>query len=99
MNLLQELVDWQQLGKAQKAGTIQQQEQVLQLQVVQTFLQLPRDLQAALFTSPARQGQLQDSAAALAAGSSAEQAAAAAVLHKMQELMASTSSEADATAS
>jgi hypothetical protein len=99
MHLSQELLEWQQLGKAQKAGAMQQQEQVLQLQVVQTFLQLPRDLQAALFTSPARQEQLQESAAALAAGSSAEQAAAAAVLHKMQELMVSTSSEAEASAS
>lgn len=71
----------------------QQQEQVLQLQVVQTFLQLPRDMQTALFSSPARQAQLQEAAAVLAAGSSAEQAAAAAVLHKMQDLLISTTGE------
>lgn len=69
-----------------------QQEQALQLQVVQTFLQLPRDLQGALFSSPARQEQLQDAAAALAGGRSDEQAAAAAVLQKMQALMLGDSS-------
>lgn len=97
---VQELLDWQQLGKAQKAVAMpngwQQQEQALQLQVVQTFLQLPPDLQTALFSSPIRQEQLQEAAAALAAGKSAEQGAAAAVLQKMQELMISAGAGADA---
>lgn len=83
---LQVLLDWQQLGRQQKAGALQQ-ELGLQQQVVQAFLQLPPDMQVALFSSPARQEQLQEAAAALAAGSSDQQAAAAAVLQKMQALL------------
>jgi hypothetical protein len=95
----QALVDWQQLGREQKSSSaMQQQHHTLQWHFVQGFLQVPRDLQAALFSSPARQEVLTDAAAALAAGSSTEQAAAASALQKMQELLISSSEEADVQA-
>jgi hypothetical protein len=93
---LQALVDWQLLGREQKSSvSMQQQHHTLQLQFVQGFLQVPRDLQAALYSSPARQEVLTVAAAALAAGSSAEQAAAASALQKMQELLISSNGEGD----
>lgn len=90
LSMEQSLVDIQKQQQQQPQQAMQQlkqQEHLLHSRLGRLFLKLPRDLQAALFSSPTRQGLLQVAASVMAAGSSRQQHAASAVLQRLQELL------------